>query len=592
MKFVIAMPWAVASVLISPIKQLLAPLLLPVVNSFCFFESTTTNNRRQSLTTMRIGTADNTVTNTVDNGITNTMRSNDDYGDDKRRSLRRKIPYVETFEEQIVRELWEKKTFAGAEHVVDAVIDEKINDRNKHSKISVILTPIITSSISLTSSSSSSSSPLLSGYENLFDSLYKQRDNDIEESSISKDNPYNIEISNSTNERGATKDKLKHFCLHVAYKGNDFCGWQTQPNNFEKPSVQKTLEDWLTILQDEPQKIKNKKDKKYNERRRKQQEGLGGGGGEEEEEEEETVANAINNYSTTTNDNNIYNNKVSPEYQLKRANLRVSGRTDRGVNAIGQVCRFRTGNNDLTPEIIDRYLSDQILKSKTTSSTSSPNDTTSNNDLSRSLRVTDIIQVSRSFHPTFTTSCRAYAYLVDIENNSSKTVSNENTNESKFSRSKFQLLTEERAVRQVALLDRMLRKLEGKSLDYIGLSYGKVKTTTTECTLHHVRARLVRYSDDDSGMIRKAVCIELVGNRFLRRMIRLLAEASMRLLAVADAKANAAELSEDSIGTTTDDDDDDDDALLNLISRHDRTLVRRPAPPDGLIFVGAKLESL
>ena len=571
------MPWTVASVVISPIKQLLIPLLLPVVNGFCFLETTTTN-RWQSLTTMR----DTVTTSTVDD-IAHTIRSNDDYGDDKRRSLRRKIPYAETFEEQIVRELWEKKPFAGSSHAVDTVIDEKINDRNK---IPAILTPIQSSSIDLTASSSSSS---LSGYENLFDSLYKQRDNNIEESSISKDNPYNIEISNNDNERGATKDKLKHFCLHVAYKGDDFCGWQTQPNNFDKPSVQKTLEDWLTILQDEPQKIKNKKGKNNIERQRKQQQELG-----EVEEEGETVTNTINKNSTTTNDNNIYNNKVSPEYHLKRANLRVSGRTDRGVNAIGQVCRFRTGNNELTPEIIDRYLSDQILKSKTTS-TSSPNDTTSN-DLSRSLRVTDIVQVSRSFHPTFTTSCRAYAYLVDIESNSSDAVNNGNTNESsKFSRSKFQLLTEERAARQVVLLNSMLQKLEGESLDYIGLSYGKVKTTTTVCTLHHARARLVRYSDDDSGMIRTAVCIELVGNRFLRRMIRLLAEASMRLLAIADANANATELSEDSIGTATEAtcySDDDVDALLNLISKHDRTLVRRPAPPDGLIFVGAKLESL
>jgi len=311
------------------------------------------------------------------------------------------------------------------------------------------------------------------------------------------------------------------------------------------------------------------------------------------------------NYVTTTK--NKDSNKVA-KYRLKRANLPVSGRTDSGVNAVGQICRFRTSNNFLTPEIIEQYLSYQIMLTSAS--------TTPNNDLSRSLRVTDITQVSRAFHPTFSTSCRAYAYLIDIEdNNSNDNNDNKNTHSNdlssssflnnKFSRrnNKYRLLTEEGAARQVALLNDILRKLEGTSLDYIGMSYGRVKTTSTICTLHHARARLVQYGgcnkDDDgegdnndgSRIVRTAVCIELVGNRFLRRMVRILVEASMRLVADADADVDVATKSGDRIRTTIAA-TPNDDALFNLISRHDRTLVGRPAPPDGLIFVGAKLESI
>ena len=326
------------------------------------------------------------------------------------------------------------------------------------------------------------------------------------------------------------KEKMNHFCLKVAYRGNDFCGWQTQLSNMEQPSVQRTLEEWLTELQND-----RPFDAEANAETKKARRIATQNGKVNQTELPEDIAQT---------------HKSKKSEKLKWADLPVAGRTDSGVSAIGQLCRYRTYRKDLTTEQILEYLGKKVQ---------------SNANLSRSLRVTEITPVTKAFHPTFTTECRAYAYLIDIDGSSnghSKTI--------------YSVLEGVRAKEQVALLDAMLRTIEGKTLDCIGLSYGKVKTTNTLCTLHHARARLVEYQSPlSTASARRAVCIELVGDRFLRRMVRLLVEASMRL--VAEATTKPASSSED--------------ALLRLIEKQDRTLVGRPAPPDGLIFVAARVQS-
>lgn len=232
------------------------------------------------------------------------------------------------------------------------------------------------------------------------------------------------------------------------------------------------------------------------------------------------------------------------------------------MSAIGQLCRYRTYRKDLTAATISEYLFHKVKNTP---------------HLSRSLRVTQITPVTKAFHPTFTTECRAYAYLIDIDACSTEQ-----------SQNRYTVLDNDQAASQVALLDAMLQSIEGKTLDYIGLSYGKVKTTNTLCTLYHARARWVEYQNPVSTTCeeiptQRAVCIELVGDRFLRRMVRLLVEASVRLVAEATAKPALDECSTD--------DDPKEEALLRLIEKQDRTLVGRPAPPDGLIFVAARVQS-
>lgn len=530
----------------------------------------------------------------------------------QRRSLRRKIPYVESFEEQTTRELWEENPFSGTEHVIDAIVgsesDGDSRDRSTNSKaiLTKIKSEISESEIHQSKSPSSSAFQPLSGYEDSFNLLYKTRtgdDVDPESDEFNANRRTNsikgtVSIAASpfaitADNKNSTTEKQNHFCLRVAYRGDNFCGWQTQRNNFEKPSVQRTLEEWLTELQNdqplgEESNTETKRKRRAEKRERKAMAATTEGGNM-----------AISN---ETNHTKKYGSTPRSS-RIKWADLPVAGRTDASVSAIGQLCRFRTYCKDLSAEQIKEYLNDRVEGTPR---------------ISRSLRVTEITRVSKAFHPTFTTSSRAYAYLIDASrgsNNVSPLSPSTAGNFSGYSRpGAFGLLAEERIEQQVELLDGMLRKIEGKSLDYIGLSYGRVKTLNTICTLYHARARLVEYKNravpsaaagvQDERTITKAICIELVGDRFLRRMVRLLVEASLRLVATADFDATRPNPGRE--GTTTkmtdlqneahegrdkENGEPTEDALLKLIERQDRSLVGRPAPPNGLIFVAARLQS-
>jgi tRNA pseudouridine(38-40) synthase len=267
---------------------------------------------------------------------------------------------------------------------------------------------------------------------------------------------YDDTFKDSSEIRTFDTDKKRHFLLTVAYRGSEFCGWQRQPNH---PYGTPAVQQ---VLEDWLHDLNGD----------------------------------------------------------KKVDVRVSGRTDAGVHAIGQVCRFRTFQ-ELEADDVDRHM--QNL----------PSD---------SLRVTSVQRVSRAFHPTFGSTCRAYVYMIDAWSDS---------------------MTE-----HVNALNELLQTLEGKELDYIALSYGKIKTQDSLCSLYHARASLV----EDTITGRQSVCIELVGNRFLRRMVRLLVATALRL-ALQQKQPSA-------------------DALLDLIQTHDRLSILAPAPPGGLMFVGARFEKL
>ena len=218
---------------------------------------------------------------------------------------------------------------------------------------------------------------------------------------------------------------------------------------------------------------------------------------------------------------------IGDSANTKPIEIKVAGRTDRGVSAIGQVCRLRTWNE--IPDI-EAYVQELVNREAT--------------DCDLGLRITNVEQVGPDFHPSFGASSRSYAYLIDLEDNESQGISRN----------------------LVPRLERMLRELEGKELDYFALSHGKVKTVTTLCTLHHSRASTVEYIGGGDHK-RQALCFELVGNRFLRRMVRLLVGTALR-----EAHRGG-----------------DDDALLHILLSKDRRERSRAAPPDGLIFVRANM---
>jgi tRNA pseudouridine(38-40) synthase len=250
------------------------------------------------------------------------------------------------------------------------------------------------------------------------------------------------------------KTKKKSFRLDIAYRGSDFCGWQTQPNNRLRPSVQQSLEEWLQPL--------------------------------------------------------------CPDAPV---DVRASGRTDAGVHSLGQVCRFRTHADMSAAQVLAHLQACPLTQQG-------------------SLRCLKVTQVSESFHPTFGCKKRAYAYIMDSKD-----------------------MTEN----QVEYLNAMLQVLEGLELDYFGFSYGKTKTETTLCTLQVARAFSATHSSE------KVICIELISDRFLRRMVRILVATALRQVMDISCHNN-------------------NNGLLDIIQRQDRKASAKAAPPAGLIFVGAAFE--
>jgi tRNA pseudouridine(38-40) synthase len=236
----------------------------------------------------------------------------------------------------------------------------------------------------------------------------------------------------------------------------------------------------------------------------------------------------IGKHTTTFASSNIERDQNTLPVEIK-----VSGRTDAGVSAIGQICRLRTWRTDLpneqSIEEIEHYVKELVNKHVS--------------ELGAGLRVTNVQKVGDDFHPTFGATCRAYAYLIDLQNDDS-------TEQPRITRD------------TVTKLDGMLRALESQTLDYVAFSYGKVKTQTTNCTLLYARASLVECAVSK----KEAICIELIGDRFLRRMVRILVATALR-----EACADTAR----------------EDSLQQVIATRDRTICAPAAPPGGLIFVAA-----
>ena len=217
---------------------------------------------------------------------------------------------------------------------------------------------------------------------------------------------------------------------------------------------------------------------------------------------------------------------LDPEARVNTRPIKicVAGRTDLGVSAIRQVCRVRTWRN---LDDIEAYVRDHVNKEA--------------QERGLGLRIQEVNSVDHSFHPTFDAKCRAYAYLID-------TCSSGITSD------------------VVVKLNQLLEPLAGKELDYFVLSYGKVKTQTTKCTMHRARATIVEWKEEPSLERREAICIELMGDRFLRRMVRLLVGTALREAHREDGGAQS---------------------LIDILQSSDRRRRSRAAPPGGLIFVGA-----
>jgi hypothetical protein len=161
------------------------------------------------------------------------------------------------------------------------------------------------------------------------------------------------------------------------------------------------------------------------------------------------------------------------------------------------------------------------------------------------------------------------------------------------------------------LLDRMLRKFENKTLDFYAYARDTAKGKSTECKMLYARAKTIsipkfqmkaatskygkryrdrRYKDtsllfDETAFHRatrtekeeeeeeeplECIAIELVADRFLRKMVRCIVSTACR--EASSSLSSSKKFNED--------------VLLDLARNRDRMASAPPAPPHGLLFCG------
>ncbi|KAF9662998.1 hypothetical protein SADUNF_Sadunf18G0112600 [Salix dunnii] len=274
----------------------------------------------------------------------------------------------------------------------------------------------------------------------------------------------------------------------------------------------------------------------------------------------------------------------------------VAGRTDKGVSALQQVCSFYTWRKDVKPHEIEDAIND-VAPGK--------------------VRVVSVSEVSRAFHPNFSAKWRRYLYIFPLNNGENREEIEGEGDIENFScrencekqRNECELASEENVENSiisdedqlegakkprsfsVCRVNQLLQQLEGKLLSYKMFARDTKALRNvgppTECYFYHARATetslpcpvnfltitaLLKLFVSpcnhialilDHGKEIKVMCVELVANRFLRKMVRVLVATAVR-----EAAAGAQE-----------------DALLKLMDATCRRATAPPAPPDGLCLV-------
>lgn len=237
-------------------------------------------------------------------------------------------------------------------------------------------------------------------------------------------------------------------------------------------------------------------------------------------------------------------------YDILRTTCFAAGRTDRGVNAISQVVNFATGNPDLTPE----YFLDLIRQSEAFKQ--------------NKLRVYELYRVPKRFHARTSALWRRYMFLFPLSRTSKDL--------GEVFRFPHDIHLEPDSNYNIDLqrLNTILGRLKQQPLYYTAMSFlddphSSNATHKDICTLYEARAFEV-----DLPASGKAICVELVGTRFLRQMVRIL---------VATALCHSWQATTTS---TEQIDAPEDDVLLNIVNSKDRNQAEPPLPPYGLCFSG------
>ncbi|KAJ1260256.1 hypothetical protein BS78_10G217900 [Paspalum vaginatum] len=227
----------------------------------------------------------------------------------------------------------------------------------------------------------------------------------------------------------------------------------------------------------------------------------------------------------------------------------VAGRTDKGVTALQQVCSFYTWRKDVKPGDIKDAISEAAPDK---------------------LKPLHVSEVAREFHPNFAAKWRRYMYIFPLDEDA-KLILGEEQSSNILENSEHNIKPQSF---DVAKVDKILRKLAGKTLSYKMFARDTQASRSvgppTECFMFHSRAAVatLNFVNEDCKEGMRVMCIELVANRFLRKMVRVLVATAVR-----EAAAGAG-----------------DDALLNLMEATDRRATAPPAPPEGLCLVDVGYE--
>lgn len=169
----------------------------------------------------------------------------------------------------------------------------------------------------------------------------------------------------------------------------------------------------------------------------------------------------------------------------------AAGRTDKGVSALSQVVSYATYDPVSPEEILSKIRSSEACQSGR-------------------LAVWSCKRVPRKFHPLFGATWRRYLYLFPLK-------------EGPYLPYGCDV--------DVNFINEMFSFVEGKHLPYNGYAHRENRVTEDGsgdiCILHQAKATVININEvfpelcKDSATT-QVMCVELVGDRFLRRMVRIL----------------------------------------------------------------------
>ena len=319
--------------------------------------------------------------------------------------------------------------------------------------------------------------------------------------------------------------------------------------------------------------------------------------------------------------------------------LTVAGRTDRSVSAVEQVCSFHTWEH--TPRARQQRLPERGTSTSTSTSTattspeeeshegavqqesrrqggqlhaltlsssSSSSSTTSAASVvsgaavrravavrcaaaglpTGAISVHRLQRVPRRLHPRFSARWRRYAFLLPLNHLQKPPKDGVGGEEEQQQQYRYDICP--------AAMNAALRGLEGRPLRYNALAFGRLggaDEDSDRCTLLRARASLVHLDDEDEeGGRSPAILLELVGDRFLRRMVRVLIATAARIAAC--PPSTAVTVDHVALATTGPgpgssgacSEAEAGEALRRIVEGGDRGAAAHPAPACGLAFIG------